>query len=73
MPEIGLPDARREDEVVIAELDLLTQRAPGQHLPRCVFQAGHLGYLEIEIVQILDQVTQRVGDLALGQMPVAHW
>ena len=33
VPEVGLPDAGGQDEVVIAELDLLAQRPPGQHPP----------------------------------------
>jgi len=67
MPEIGLPDPGRQDEVVIAELHLLTQRAPGQHPPLLRVEAGHLGQDELDVAELVEQLAQREGDLALGQ------
>ena len=67
VPEVGLPDARGQDEVVIAELDLLTQRAPRQHPPPRRVDAGHLGQDELDVAEFPEQFAQRQGDLALGQ------
>ena len=43
MPEIGLPDAGGQDEVVVAELDLLAQRPPRQYPAPIRIDAGRLG------------------------------
>jgi hypothetical protein len=65
--EIGLPDSGRQDEVVVAELHPLTQRAPGQHPPLPRVDAGHLGQDELDIAMFMEQFAQWVGDPALGQ------
>jgi hypothetical protein len=67
VPEIGLPDAGRQDEVVIAELHLLTQRVAGQHPPLLGVEAGDLGQDELDIPELMEQFAQGEGDLALGQ------
>ena len=67
VPEVGLPDAGGQDEVVVAELDLLAQRAAGQYPPPLRVDASHLGDDEFGVVVPLDQLAQRRGDLALGQ------
>ena len=67
MPEVGLPDTGRQDEVVIPELDLLTQRTPGQQPRLLRVNPSHLGHDELDIVGFFQQFAQRVGDPALGQ------
>ena len=67
MPEVGLPDAGGQDEVVVTELDLLTQRPPGQHPPPFRIDAVRLGYDELDVAVFPEQLPQRRGDLALGQ------
>ena len=67
VPEVGLPDAGGQDEVVVAELDLAAQRPPGQHLPPVRIDTGHLGDDEFGVAVFAEQLAQRGGDLALGQ------
>ena len=67
VPEIGLPDAGGQDEVVVAELDLLAERAPRQHPPPGRVQAGRLGDDELDVAVLGQQLAQRRGDLTLGQ------
>src|SRR5207248_4282721 len=43
-PEIGLPHPGGQDEVVVTDLDGLTQRAPREHPPPLRVNAGHLAH-----------------------------
>ena len=67
MTEIGLPHAGGQDEVVVAELELLTQRAPRQHPSSRRVDLGNLGQHELKIAELAEQAAQRISDLALGQ------
>ena len=66
MAEIGLPDPGRDDEVVITELDAVAADPPGQDTPADDIKIEHLGHDAVDILVLLEQVTQRLGDLPLG-------
>jgi hypothetical protein len=66
VPEIGLPDAGGQDEVVIVEHELVTKRPPGQDSPPLGIDAGHLGEDEFDVPEFPEQFAQRKGDLARG-------
>jgi hypothetical protein len=67
VPEIRLPDTRRDNEVIVGHRDLLAEWPPAdQALPGDVHVGGlRLDALKVGVVP--EQVPQRCGDLALGQ------
>ena len=67
MPEIGLLDAGRQDQVVILEFELLAKRAPRIHPSVCRVDPGRLGQHELDVAVTFKQLTQRDRDLPIGQ------
>jgi hypothetical protein len=67
VPEIGLLYASGKNEVVIVELDLLTQRALRKHPSFRRVDPGDLGQHEVEVADLSQQAAQGMGDLPLGQ------
>jgi hypothetical protein len=57
VPEIGLSDAGRQDQVVVVELELLTQRAPRLHVSARGVDPGHLGQRELDVAVTFEQLT----------------
>jgi hypothetical protein len=64
--EVGLPDSAGDDEVVVAELDGVAADPPGQHPSPVDVKVDHLGQDTVGVLLVLEQITQRCGDLALG-------
>src|SRR5450755_696388 len=67
VPEVGLSDAGGHDEVVVAELDLFAERAPGPDYPAPSVDAGDLGHDALDIAMPPQYRPQRRGDLPFRQ------
>ena len=67
VPEVGLPHAGGDDEVVVRQLDPTAARPGGDQPLRRDVDVLDLGEQALDVPVLLQQVAQRRRDLALGQ------